>query len=170
MSNLPANHWLARRLGVAVAAATLLLDQATKLWVYFGLEIASRAPIRVTSFFDLTLVWNHGISYGLFQQTTDTGRWVLFSFKIVAAVVLTLWFWRAGERLLSVALGLIVGGALGNAIDRAAYGAVLDFAHFHYGSFSWYVFNVADAAIVVGVLLLLYDSFRPARARVKELP
>jgi signal peptidase II len=160
----------ARRLGVAVAAATLLLDQITKLWVYVGLDIASRAPITVTPFLDLTLVWNRGISYGLFQQSTEAGRWMLFGFKIVAAVALTVWFWRAGERFLSVALGLIVGGALGNAIDRAVYGAVLDFVHLHHGTFSWYVFNVADAAIVVGVILLLYDSVRSGGGRAKESP
>jgi signal peptidase II len=160
----------ARRIGTVTALIVLLLDQATKVFVYVGLDIATNAPIRVLPFFDLTLVWNYGISYGLFQQSTQAGRWALFAFKIVAAVALTIWFWRAGEKLLSLALGLIVGGAIGNAIDRAVYGAVLDFAHLHYGTFSWYVFNVADAAIVVGVLFLLYDSFRPLPRRAPESP
>jgi signal peptidase II len=159
----------ARRIGLLTALAVLALDQATKVFVYVWLDIATNAPIRVLPFFDLTLVWNYGISYGLFQQSTQTGRWALFAFKIVAAVALTIWFWRAGERLLSLALGLVVGGAIGNAIDRAVYGAVLDFAHLHYGTFSWYVFNVADAAIVAGVALLLYDSVKPAR-RAPESP
>jgi signal peptidase II len=160
----------ARRIGVVTALAVLALDQATKVFVYVWLDIANNAPIRVLPFFDLTLVWNRGISYGLFQQTSEAGRWALFAFKIVAAIALSVWFWRAGERLLALALGLIVGGAIGNAIDRAVYGAVLDFAHLHYGRFSWYVFNVADAAIVAGVVLLLYDSFRPTARHAPESP
>jgi signal peptidase II len=166
----PARLQAARSTGVAAALVTFLLDQASKLWLYFVVDIRTYAPIQVTPFFDLTLVWNHGISYGLLQQSTELGRWALFAFKIAAAIALTTWFWRCGERLLALALGLIVGGALGNAVDRAAYGAVLDFAHLHWGSFSWYVFNVADAAIVVGVLLLLYDSVRPRGADAPKMP
>jgi signal peptidase II len=114
----------------------------------------------LTSFFELILVWNRGISYGLLQQQSELGRWGLIVFSLGAAVGLSIWAWRAGEPLLSGGLALIVGGALGNAVDRVLYGAVLDFAHFHWGSFSWYVFNIADAAIVVGVAVLLYDSLR----------
>ncbi len=106
------------------------------------------------------LVWNRGISYGLFQQHSEAGRWFLIVFSLAAAVGLSIWAWRSGERLLSLALGLIAGGAIGNMIDRILYGAVLDFAHLHWGDFSWYVFNIADAAIVAGVGLLLYDSVR----------
>jgi signal peptidase II len=140
--------------------ATLILDQATKLHLFFVADIARNQPIVLTSFFELILVWNRGISYGLLQQDSEAGRWLLILFSLAAAIGLSVWAWRSGERLLTLALGLISGGAIGNMIDRILYGAVLDFAHFHWGSFSWYVFNVADAAIVAGVGLLLYDSVR----------
>jgi signal peptidase II len=147
-----------RRLFLIAFVATLLLDQASKLWLTFVVDIAARQPIEVTPFFNLILVWNRGISYGLFQQSTEFGRWALTLFKLAAAVGLSIWAWRSGGKALCLGLGLIAAGALGNAIDRIIYGAVLDFAHFFWGSFSWYVFNIADAAIVVGVVFLLYDS------------
>jgi signal peptidase II len=159
---------LPRRLFAIAALLTLILDQASKLWLFFVVDIAARQPIEVTPFFNLILVWNHGISYGLFQQSTEFGRWFLTIFKVVAAVALTIWAWRAQEKWLSLGLGLITGGAIGNAIDRVLYGAVLDFAHLHWGRFSWYVFNIADAAIVVGVLILLYDSFTTGRQAAPE--
>ncbi len=108
-----------------------------------------------------------GISYGLFQQTSDLGRWGLVALSIAASIWLSLWLRRATGRLEAVSLALIIGGALGNVIDRIAYGAVADFVHLHWGEWSWYVFNVADAAIVVGVVGLLYDTLRrkePAKA------
>jgi signal peptidase II len=150
----------ARRMFLWALIATFVSDQASKLWLFFVADIALTQPIRVTPFFELILVWNRGISYGLFQQSSELGRWVLIFFSLIAAVGLSIWAWRSGERLLSVALGLVTGGALGNVVDRLLYGAVLDFAHLFWGGFSWYVFNIADAAIVAGVALLLYDSVR----------
>lgn len=157
-----------RRLFLVVFVVTLLLDQASKLWLYFAVDIATRQPIEITSFFNLILVWNRGISYGLFQQSTELGRWALTGFKLAATVGLSIWAWRSGEKWLCLGLGMIAAGALGNAIDRIIYGAVLDFAHFFWGSFSWYVFNIADAAIVVGVVVLLYDSFTSGPATVSH--
>ena len=153
----------ARALYAIVFLLTLVLDQATKLWLYFVVDIAVRAPIQVAPFLDITLVWNRGISYGLLQQSTELGRWGLTLFKLAAAIGLTIWAWRSRDRLLCAALALIASGALGNAIDRIIYGAVLDFVHLHWGSFSWYVFNVADAAIVAGVALLMYESLASGR-------
>lgn len=150
----------AARLGAVVAAMTLVLDQASKLWLLNVTQLPLRNDIVVTPFLELTTVWNRGISYGLLQQDSDLGRWALVAVSALAAIALGIWMLRARDRLLCASLGLIVGGALGNGIDRAAYGAVFDFVHLHVGSFSWYVFNVADAAIVVGVAGLLYDSFR----------
>jgi signal peptidase II len=152
-----------RRLYIAVLLLTLVLDQASKLWLFYVVDIAARQPIEVTPFFNLILVWNQGISYGLFQQTSEFGRWALTLFKVGAAIGLSIWAWRAQERLLSLGLGMIAGGAIGNAVDRVIYGAVLDFAHLFWGKLSWYVFNVADAAIVVGVGFLLYDGFMSGR-------
>jgi signal peptidase II len=159
-----------RRLYVAALLLTLVLDQASKLWLYFVVDLAARQPIEVTPFFNLILVWNQGISYGLFQQTSEFGRWALTLFKIAAAVILTIWAWRSRETWLNLGLGLIAGGAVGNAIDRVIYGAVLDFAHFFWGGFSWYVFNIADAAIVVGVALLLYDGFTQGKDTAPQKP
>jgi signal peptidase II len=146
------------RLGAILALATLALDQASKLYLLFGYDLPLREPVVFAPFLELIVVWNRGISYGLFQQDSELGRWALLAVMIGAAVGLSVWMARATSRLLGASLGLIVGGAIGNAIDRVAYGAVFDFVHFHVGSFSWYVFNVADAAIVAGVVGLLYDS------------
>ena len=149
-------------LGVAVAVLTAALDQATKLWLLFGYDLASRGTVRLAPFLDLVLVWNTGISYGLFPQAGPLGQWALLGVKTVAVLLLWIWLGRAGSRLTALALGLIIGGAVGNAIDRVAYGAVADFVLFHVTtagwSFRWYVFNLADVGIVAGVIGLLYDS------------
>jgi signal peptidase II len=146
-------------LGFGLALLTLILDQASKLYFLFVYDLPVREPVRLTPFLDLMVVWNRGISYGLFQQESDAGRWLLILVSVAAAIGLSVWIRRTRGRLLAASLGLIVGGAVGNVIDRLAYGAVFDFIHVHVGSFSWYVFNVADAAIVAGVAGLLYDSF-----------
>jgi signal peptidase II len=126
-------------------------------------DIAHRGSVRVTPFFDLVLAWNVGISFGWFQNDGFLAQAVLTVIKAVAVVVLAIWMARSQTLLATVALGLIIGGAIGNAIDRFAYGAVVDFALFHIqiggNTFNWYVFNVADVAIVAGVAALLYDSF-----------
>jgi signal peptidase II len=153
------------RLGAAVAAVTLILDQLTKLWLIFGFDLGSRGLVRLAPMLDLVLTWNTGISYGLFS---GVGRWVLFGVTLAAVALLAIWLARAGSRLAAVALGLIIGGAVGNAIDRLAYGAVADFVLFHITTanwqFRWYVFNLADAAIVAGVAGLLYEALFPGRA------
>ena len=151
------------RLGLVAAVAVLALDQATKLWLLFVFDIGHRGAVRVTPFFDLELAWNTGISYGWFQDGGPVAQLVLTAVKAVAVVVLAIWMARSTTRTATVALGMIIGGAIGNAIDRFAYGAVVDFALFHIQigekTFNWYVFNLADAAIVAGVAALLYDSF-----------
>jgi signal peptidase II len=151
------------RSGLIAAASVLLLDQASKLWLLFVFDLARRGAVRVTPFFDLVLAWNTGISYGWFQTESLAGQALLLAIKAVAVIVLTVWMARSQTRLAAIALGLIIGGALGNAIDSLAYGAVVDFALFHVQigekDLSWYVFNLADAAIVAGVAGLLYDSF-----------
>jgi signal peptidase II len=154
--------------GVTLALVTLLLDQASKLWLLFGYNLAGKGRVPVLPFFDLVLTWNRGISYGMFQQDTTRGRMILLAITLCAVVLLWGWLARATHRLVALSLGLIIGGALGNAIDRVAYGAVADFALLHVTTasftFNWYVFNLADAAIVAGVAGLLYDSFLGAGA------
>lgn len=155
------------RLGLLALLLTFALDQASKLWLYFGTDLVLTQPWRFGHYLDLVVVWNRGVSYGLFQQEGGLGRWLLVALSLVAAAGLAVWMHRAGSRLLGLALGLIAGGALGNAVDRAAYGAVFDFVHLHAGSWSWYVFNVADAAIVAGVVGLIIDSLMPERGQAK---
>ena len=151
------------RAGAIAAIATLVIDQASKLWLLFVFDIAHRGAVKVTPFFDLVLAWNVGISFGWFQNDGVLAQIVLTAIKAVAVIVLAVWMARSRNWLATVALGLIIGGAVGNAIDRVAYGAVVDFALFHIEigekTFNWYVFNLADVAIVAGVAALLYDSF-----------
>lgn len=146
-------------LGLKVALLLLLVDQATKLALIYGTHLRLTYPWPVLPFLDITVVWNRGISYGLFQQNSELGRWILTGIKLLAAIILFFWLKKAETRLEAIGIGLIIGGAIGNAIDRILHGAVFDFVHFHIGSFSWYVFNVADAAIVIGVILMVASPF-----------
>jgi signal peptidase II len=156
------------RFGLAVAAVTAALDQATKLYLLYVYQLGARGTVHVLPFVDFVLTKNTGISYGLFQTEGPVGQWVLLGIKAAAVVALAIWLGRATTRLTALSLGLIIGGAIGNAIDRLAYGWVADFVLFHIETaswrFYWYVFNVADVAIVAGVVGLLYESLFPARA------
>lgn len=147
------------RLAALIAVTTLALDQASKLYLLFVFELFLHEPVSLGPFVELIVVWNRGISYGLLQQETDLGRWLLISFSLIVAIVLAVWMLRTPHRFLAASIALIVGGAIGNVIDRIAYGAVFDFVHVYVGTFSWYVFNIADAAIVAGVIGLVYDPF-----------
>ncbi len=151
----------ARIAALVVVLLTLAVDQASKYWVLNHTSLPDGDRISLLPVFDLVLTWNMGISYGLFQQNEALGRWMLIGLTAVATVLLATWLWRSRNRLVAVlALGLIIGGALGNLIDRIVFGGVVDFLYLHYGSFSWYVFNLADCAIVAGVGALLYESLR----------
>ncbi|NVO17843.1 MAG: signal peptidase II [Rhodoplanes sp.] len=149
-------------LGLAVAAVSVALDQAVKLWLLYGFELPARAPLRLLPVVDLVVVWNTGISYGLFPQSGPLGQWALLGVKVAAVVLLWVWLARVDRRGTAVALGLIIGGAIGNAIDRVSFGAVFDFVLLYLdtaaGRWNWYVFNVADVAIVAGVTVLLYET------------
>ena len=156
------------RFGLAIAAIACLLDQASKLYLLFVFNLADH-PFRLGPYFDFVLTRNPGISYGLFQTQGELGTWVLLGFKALAVLLLWLWLARAKDRLTALALGLIIGGAVGNGIDRLAYGWVADFVFFHVSGanwrFNWYVFNLADVAIVAGVIGLLYESLAGERAQ-----
>jgi signal peptidase II len=158
--------------GIAATIAALVLDQANKLWLIFGFGIESRQPVRLAPFFDIIFAKNTGISYSLFRAQNDGQRYALILFTLAITLSLSIWLWRSQSLIVSISLGLIIGGALGNGIDRVAYGFVADFYHFHIGTFSWYVFNLADVAIVAGVGLLLYDSLFPTAPRTgaKRMP
>jgi signal peptidase II len=149
-------------LGLTVAAIACALDQASKLWLLKVFGLADEGVVKLMPFVDLVLTWNTGISYGWFQQEGPFGQWALLALKVVAVALLWIWLAKASFRLSAVALGLIIGGAIGNGIDRLAYGAVADFVLLHVETatwrFNWYVFNLADVAIVAGVIGLLYES------------
>jgi signal peptidase II len=151
------------RPAILAGIVVLIADQASKLWLLYGFDLTEGVAVKITPFFDLMLTWNTGISYGWFQTESAAGQALLLAIKATAVIVLAVWMARSQTRLAAIALGLIIGGAIGNAIDSLAYGAVVDFALFHVQigekTFNWYVFNLADTAIVAGVAALLYDSF-----------
>ena len=150
------------RFGLAVALVSAAVDQAVKLWLLFVFDLGARGIVSLTPFLNLVLAWNTGISFSMFPQQGPLGQWALLALKLIAVLLLWIWLARASNWLTAAALGLIIGGALGNAIDRVAYGAVADFVLFHITTeafnFNWAVFNLADAAIVIGVAGLLYDT------------
>jgi signal peptidase II len=147
-------------LGLAVVLTTVLIDQAHKWWMLNVYDIASKGRVEVTPFLDLVYVKNIGISYSLFNQSSQTGQYILATFAGIASLALWVWLNRANSgRLMTWSLALIIGGALGNAIDRLVLGGVADFFSAHAFGFYWYVFNIADVAIVAGVIGLLYESW-----------
>jgi signal peptidase II len=152
------------RLGFIVALVTLVLDQLNKWWMLDVYGLADKGRVMVTPFLDFVYVKNIGISYSLFDQDSYQGQLMLSAFGVAASLALWVWLARgATGRLMSVSLGLIIGGALGNVIDRLRLGGVADFFSLHAYGFYWYVFNIADVAIVAGVIGLLYDSLLASR-------
>ena len=151
-------------LGAAVALTTLVLDQANKLWMLLIFGIEGRGRVEVTPFLDFVYVLNTGVSYSMFDSSSYSWQLGLAAFALTASVGMWIWLCKAGEsRLMAWGLALIIGGALGNAIDRLWLGGVADFYSLHAFGFYWYVFNIADVAIVAGVVALLYDSFIASR-------
>jgi len=142
----------ARWWGLAAALVCLGLDQAHKAWMLGPFAIAGKGRVPVTPFFDLVMVWNRGVSYGLFPQDSDAGRWFLIVLGLAGTALFLWWMWKSERLLPALSLGLIAGGALANVIDRIKFGAVADFFLFHAGAFQWYVFNLADVWIVAGVI------------------
>lgn len=156
--------------GLVTAAVATFLDQASKLVLLYVFGFRTMLPgeaVPVLPFFNLVMTWNPGISYGLFPAT-GLGTVLLVLFSLAAVSGLGWWLWHAERRALTVGLGLIVGGALGNLVDRLVYGKVADFFHFHAFGYDWYVFNVADVAITFGVLALLYDSLSRPETRTGD--
>ncbi|MBS4046949.1 MAG: signal peptidase II [Alphaproteobacteria bacterium] len=150
------------KLGLLIAFGIFIADQVTKL--YF-LDLMQQNPtgIVVTPFFNLVMVWNSGVSFGMFSEDSASRSWTLIAVSFAVTVWLLWWLWRNHSGLVAISLGMIIGGAMGNVIDRYRFGAVFDFLDFHAFGWHWPAFNVADCAIVVGVLLLLADGFRPRK-------
>jgi signal peptidase II len=158
-------------LGIGLAALTVAVDQAHKWWMLLVYRIEEQGRVAVAPFLDLVYVKNLGVSYGMFMQDSRGGQWILAGFAGLAALAMAIWLARGvADKLVAVSLGFIMGGAVSNAIDRLVLGGVADFFSLHAYGFYWYVFNVADAAIVAGVCGLLYDSLSPSRNRASKSP
>lgn len=155
--NIPTKNRLA---GLALALAVLISDQLSKSWVLHGLDLPARGTMRLLPFLNFTMVWNHGITFGLLTSHGALAPFLLGALALAVVCALGYWLWRSNNLLTSLPIGAIAGGAIGNVIDRLRYGAVVDFVHAHAFGYSWYVFNLADAAIVCGVGALMFDSFR----------
>ncbi|MDR3538833.1 MAG: signal peptidase II [Acetobacteraceae bacterium] len=155
-------------LGVLAALLVLLADQASKWWILNGLDLPALGQVVVLPVLNLTMVWNRGVTFGLLNGFGTWGSVILAVVALAVVAALAVWLRRAESRLVALAIGAIAGGAIGNVIDRVRYGAVVDFIHAHvetrWGDMSWYVFNVADAAIVCGVAALVIESQWPRRA------
>jgi signal peptidase II len=166
------NGFTARDWGLAAAAGSLFVDQASKLLMLYAFGFRDMTPLQavpVLPFFNLVMVWNPGISYGLFPAESRLGAAVLVVFSLAAVAGLGWWLWNAGRVWLAIGLGLVIGGALGNLVDRMVYGKVADFFHFYAMGYDWYVFNLADCAITFGVAALVYDAlFRPETPDAQE--
>jgi lipoprotein signal peptidase len=152
-----------RGFGIGMALAILVADQISKWWVLEVFDLPARVSVPVLPFLNLTMVWNRGITFGLLSSDSGWGAALLAAVALGVVAALAVWLWQAERMAVALALGAVAGGAVGNVIDRIAYGAVVDFLHAHAWGWSWYVFNVADAAIVGGVGLLLLDSLLAGR-------
>ena len=144
-----------------LAAGVVVLDQASKFWILHVFQLPLKVTVPVAGPFHLTMVWNRGVTFGLLNGLGEWSSLALAAVALAVVVALGVWLWRAESRLAAVALGSIAGGAISNVIDRLRFGAVVDFIHAHLGDWSWYVFNVADAAIVCGVVALVLESLLP---------
>ena len=147
-------------LGLWLAAAVIVLDQITK-WYVVAVVLNPPRIIEVTSFFNLALVWNRGVSFGMLGGQDGAGAWILTLVALAIVAALVFWLRRADRPILAVALGMVIGGALGNVIDRVRLGAVADFLDFHVAGYHWPAFNLADSAITVGVVALVVPTLFP---------
>jgi signal peptidase II len=150
-------------LGLGVAAVIVALDQATKWWLLLTMQQNDGRFIEVAGFFDIVLVWNRGVSFGMFNNDAGLNGLLFSLLAAVIVVALLVWLRRAASPLIVIAIGLVIGGAVGNVVDRLRLGAVVDFLDFHLGSWHWPAFNVADAAICVGVGLMIVDGLLTRR-------
>ena len=160
----------AARLGLLLAAAVVAADQASKWWIVAVVMDPPRV-ITITPFFDLVMGWNRGISFGLFNEHAEWNRWVLPAVAAVIVAVLLGWLRREADRYTAIALGIIIGGAVGNLIDRFVHdGAVADFIQVHAGPYYWPAFNLADSAISIGAAMLVWHALFGRNEETKSDP
>ena len=153
--------------GLSIAFVIFLLDQFSK-WAMLELLHLKSQSYEITSFFNLVLVWNTGVSFGMFAGNGTVKALILVIVAAVIVVVLLQWLRRSSGRLMPFGIGLVIGGAIGNIIDRLRFGAVVDFLDFHLGDWHWPAFNVADSAICVGVVLLCWQSMTSGNSKIKD--
>jgi len=144
--------------GLGLSVLVMALDQLSK-WIIVAYVMNPPIKKELTSFFNLVLTHNRGVSFGMFSTGTDTGKWVLIGVALIITGFLIRWLFQSNSLFNVIALGLIIGGAMGNVIDRFLVGAVVDFLDFHAFGHHWPAFNVADAAIFVGAISLVFESF-----------
>ena len=154
------------QLGISLALLITSLDQFTKWWVLAEV-MNPPAIITVTPNLNLVLVWNRGVSFGILNQGSAWIPWLLSTVTVAICFCLFIWLRRVQSKWLAVALGLIIGGALGNLVDRLRFGAVFDFLDVHVGIYHWPAVNVADSAITFGVGMLLIDALITGREERK---
>lgn len=155
------------RLGYAVALAAALLDRASK-WLLLDYWPVPIGGVEVTPFLNLVMAWNRGVSFGLLDRDWPGLPWLLSGLAVAIIVALIVWLHRVESRRPAAAIGLIVGGAVSNVLDRLLFGAVADFLDFHVAGFHWPAFNVADTCIVAGVAILLLDALFAGRESAKN--
>jgi signal peptidase II len=156
------------RLGAVSAVVVLAADQASKYWILRILDLPELRQVVLLPVLNLTMVWNQGVTFGLFNGLGSWSHLILAAVALCVVGALFFWLRRADTALAAISIGAIAGGAVGNVIDRLRFGAVVDFIHAHIGDVSWYVFNVADAAIVCGVAALIIESQFRRRPRREE--
>ncbi|MBL1433199.1 MAG: lipoprotein signal peptidase [Gammaproteobacteria bacterium] len=146
------------KIGLLLAVVVIVIDQQTKVWALSVLTLYE--PVAIFSGLNMTLAYNPGVAFSLFDEYGDAGRWLLSALAIGVSIFLLAWLWRLqqNERFMGAALGLVLGGALGNVIDRIQFGHVVDFVDVYYQQAHWPAFNVADAAITLGAMLLVWDT------------
>ena len=153
------------RVGLVLAALVALLDQTSKWWI---VDVIMRPPktIPITDYFNLVLVYNRGVSFGMLNMQSPHGALILSVVALAITSGLLVWLWRVEKRLIASALGLIIGGAAGNVVDRLTIGAVADFLDFHFAGYHWPAFNVADMAITCGAIVIIGESFFSGRRKM----
>ena len=145
------------RLGLTIALIVIFIDQLSKWWILVKVMNPPKI-IQITNYFNLVLTWNRGVSFGLFNDEGNWGAWIFSILALIIVTILFFWLRKAETKLISIALGFIIGGALGNVIDRINHTAVLDFLDFYIGRIHWPAFNAADSFITLGAVILIVDS------------
>ena len=158
---------LMHKKALGISLLIFILDRISKIWILDVYDLPSLGSVELLPFFSLTMVWNYGVSMGFFQADGDIGRIIITVLTAIITLVLIRWLYKEDKPIVGYGLALVIGGAVGNIWDRIEFGAVADFLHFHVSDISFYVFNVADSAITLGVIFLLWDALLSPQKKSK---